>query len=196
MADHPGPVLVRRPAAGQVQLVGAGGCPVGRGHDPDAGVSPVPGGVEPPEGCHHLVHRPGVPHRRAPDLVGQVCGQPGEELLVRLVRVDVLVPADQPEGGAQPGVVMGAKSWLTAEVREAGPTVIHVDGSGLATLDGCDQPPQDAVVEVLFGDGPHGCLDVHVGFLEDVLVQARADGELGVIVAVNESGQHKMTGRT
>ena len=155
----------------------------------------MPGGVEPLEGGHHLFYRPGVPHRRAPDLVGQVCGQPGEELLVRLVRVDVLVPAYQPEGGTQPGVLVGAEGWFTAEVRQAGPAVVHVDGRGLAAFDGCDQPPQYAVVQVLFRDGPDGCLDVHVGFLEDVLVQARADGELGVIVAVNEPGQNKMTGR-
>src|SRR5215468_5660499 len=49
------------------------------------------GAVQPAEAVHHLVHRPRVSHRRAPDFAGQVLGEPCEELVVRLVRVDVLV---------------------------------------------------------------------------------------------------------
>src|ERR1039457_6440936 len=83
---------------------------------------------------------------------------------------------------------------LPAEVRPAGPPVVHVHGAGLAALDRGDQSPEDPVVEVLLRDRPDRALDVHVRFLEDVLVEAGAHGQLGMVVTVHEARHHEMPG--
>ena len=189
-------MLSRGPGAAPVQLVRAGGRPVRRGGDADPVAAAVPAGGQRLERRHHLVDRPGVSHRRCPHLRGQAGRQPGQEGLVRLVRVDVLIPADQAEHRPQAGVRVGAQRRDAAEVLHPGPAVVHVDGAGLPALDRGDQAPQDPVVQVLLGDRAHRALDVHVRLLEDVLVEAGADGELGVVVAVDEPGHDEVAGRS
>ena len=168
----------------------------GGGYQPDPVIPAMPAGRQPLEARHHLVHRPGVAHGRGADLRSELGGQPGEEPLVRLVRVDVLIAADQAESRAQARVLVGAEGRLAAKVRQARPPVVHVDGPGLAALDRGDQPPQDAVVEVLLRDRADRALDVDVGLLEDVLVEPGPDGKFGMVVAVHEPGQHEVPGRT
>ena len=69
-----------------------------------------------------------------------------------------------------------------------GTAVVHVDRRGLPALHRVDQPPQHAGVQVVLLDVADARLDEDVRALEDELVQARADRELGVVVAVHEPG--------
>ncbi len=195
MGDQRGVALVGRLTAAPVQLVRAGGRPVRCGSDADPVVGAVPVGDQCPERGHHVLHRPRVTHRGRTDLVGEGGRKPGQERLVRLVRVDVLVPAHQPERRPQASVPVGQQRGDAAVVLHPGTAVVHVDGAGLASLDGRDQAPQDPVVQVLLVDRADCALDVHVRLLEDVLVQPGPDSEFGVVVAVDEAGHDEVSGR-
>ena len=190
--DHAGPVLVGHAAAAPIQIVGARRRPVRRGDDPDPVVAAVPVRREPLERRHHVVDRPRVAHGGAPDLVGQVVGQPREEPLVRLVDVDVLVAADQPERRAHPDVLVGLQRRPASEVGHPRTPVVHVDRRGLPALDRVDQPPQHARVQVVLLDVADASLHEDVRALEDELVQAGPDRELRVVVRVHEARQHEV----
>ena len=195
VGDHPGAVLVRRSPASPVQFVGARRRPVRRGHDAEPVVASVPRGVQALERRHHVVDRPRVAHRRSADLVGEVGRQAFQEPLVRLVHVDVLVAAHEPERRAHADVLVGVERRRAPEVGHAGTAVVHVDRRRLPALQGVDEPPEHADVQVLLFDVAGGRLDEDVGALEDELVQAGADRELGVVVAVHEPGHHEVPGR-
>ena len=190
----PVPCSSATPTAASVQVVGARRRPVGRRHDPDPVVASVPLRREPFERGHHVVDRPRVAHGGAAHLVGQVVGQPCEEPLVRLVDVDVLVAADQPERRAHPAVLVRAQRRRASEVGHARTSVVHVHRRGLPALDRVDQPPQHAGVQVVLLDVADAALHEDVRALEDELVQARPDRELRVVVRVHEPRQHEVRG--
>ncbi len=145
--------------------------------------------------CHHVVDRPRVAHRRPAHLLGQIGGQAFQEPLVGLVDVDVLVAAHEPERRPHPDVLVRPERGRTSEIGHPGTAVVHVHRRRLATLQRVDQPPEHAGVEVLLLHVAGCRLDEDVGPLEDELVQAGADRELGVVVAVHEARHHEVSGR-
>ena len=147
-------------------------------------------------GGEDLVDRQGIPHRRLPHLGGQVSGHPGEELLVRLMHIKVVVAQRHAEAGAHADVLVRLQPDVHAEVLRARPPVEGVDGGGDPAAHRLHQRHEDPVVQNLVIHVLEQRVHEDIRPLEQHLVDTGAECDLRMEVRRDEARHHEMVWRS